>query len=105
SLRFSPQRGSTSPRLAMAHTVPGACLHRILSWAQRLLEAGAVIKKTTALHPLCGCQLILEQLIEKPAYPSVDLIANQAHPLDALDAPLGRLVDHPPLARSVGILR
>gem|GEM_PF-1663765 len=51
------------------------------------------------------CQVgwsVLEQLGNEPAYPGVDVVTDQTHALDPLDATLGRLVSHPPLARTAG---
>src|SRR5699024_5584953 len=45
---------------------------------------------------------VLEQLGNEPAYPDVDVVTDQTHALQALDATLGRLVSHPPLARTAG---
>src|SRR5699024_6334106 len=53
----------------------------------------------------CWCQVgwsVLEQLGEEPAHPGVDVVTDQTHALQALDPTLGRLVSHPPLARTAG---
>src|SRR5699024_6212360 len=45
---------------------------------------------------------VLEQLGEEPAHPGVDVVTDQTHALQALDPTLGRLISHPPLARTTG---
>lgn len=47
---------------------------------------------------------MLQQLGEEPAHPGIDVIADQTHTLQTLDATLGRLVSHPPLARPGGVV-
>lgn len=47
---------------------------------------------------------VLEQLGNEPAYTRVDVVTDQTHALDPLYPPPGRLVSHPPFARSVGVV-
>src|SRR5690625_541879 len=53
----------------------------------------------------CWCQVgwsVLEQLGEEPAHPGVNVVTDQTHALQALDATLGGLVSNPPLAPTAG---